>query len=172
MRKDERELVKRLLDLENIQQGEGVDLGCGPKMQFTQDNEDKQWFRGRLIGVDCHEGNQPDIAADINNLKGLLEDGQFRFVLLSHALEDQENPYQTLRECLRILKRKGILLIICPFRGQYFRLGDPNANPGHKYDFDPHDVKYMLKKVNENIEIIQEGTLLNNWSFEIVVRKK
>ena len=174
MIKGERNFIQKYLTSE-INLTNGLDLGCGPAVQVGT-NQDYQAFRGTLTGVDTNKDFKPDLCCNILNLKQKIKDNSMRFIVLAHTLEDMENPYQCLRLLVDLLEEDGILAIICPYRGKYHRIGTEGANGGHKYDFDPQDLEYMVwrcfGKVKKNFHILSMNTLDNNYSFELVVQKK
>lgn len=83
-----------------------------------------------IISQKLKEAGFDVVAADINphyfsiqgipckkadlNLDLPFEDGAFDFVLCSNGIEHLENPFHFVRECFRVLKGKGKLLITTP----------------------------------------------------------
>ena len=174
MLSDEKGLVDKFIT-DDINPQNGLDLGCGPAKK-TGTNHDCQEFRGILTGVDSNRDFEPDICCNILDLNGKIKAGSMKLIVLSHTLEDMENPYDCLRLLIDLLARDGVLVIICPYRNKYHRIGTKGANMGHKYDFEPHDVEYMVWKcfgqLKKNFSILSKDSLDNRYSFELVVKKQ
>jgi len=167
----EKEFVGKILKQFNIQKGEGVDIGCGPKVQVGN-NCDCRVFPEILLGLDTNKNFQPDLCINFVKDPHKILNNSYRFVLMSHMLEDCENPYQVLREVRRILKLGGVLLVICPTRnGTYPRIGSPGANPGHKYDFDTRDVAYMIDRAFEGQFKLVDFGIVCDRSFQVTIQK-
>jgi SAM-dependent methyltransferase len=49
-----------------------------------------------------------------------ISDDKYDFVISSHTIEHISNPLQALREWKRVLKRGGVLLLVCPHKEQTF----------------------------------------------------
>jgi 2-polyprenyl-3-methyl-5-hydroxy-6-metoxy-1,4-benzoquinol methylase len=96
--------------------GQLLDVGCGSGL-FLQ--------RMRKLGWDV-EGIDPDASAIENARKkglkvrlGRLETSRyapesFDVVTMSHVIEHVEDPHRLLKECHRILKPSGLLILITP----------------------------------------------------------
>lgn len=171
MIQSERELLEAYLIDYNINRDNGVDLGCGPLHQPDPKNADKQWWRGQLLEVDKWAGAEPEIVADIRDLH-MFHDEQFKFVVASHILEDLSDPRSGLIECWRILQKDGILFTLTPHGDHYPHVGHPGANPAHTRDYWPEDMMKVIMGMGWKYEILSFDTLHNNWSFEIILKKK
>jgi len=122
MIESERLLLATYLDRYGITPQNGVDLGCGPLNQPDPKNADRQWWRGRLLEVDKWDGAEPEVLADIRDLS-MFRNGQFKFVVASHILEDLPDPTEGLKECWRILQKDGILFTLTPHADHYPHVG-------------------------------------------------
>jgi len=172
MNNDEKKYLKKILDDYKIKKEEALDVGCGPKEKITADNNDQQAFTNRLTGLDKNVDFEPDIVLDFSTEAAKLEKNKYKLVLLSHMLEDCENPYDVLRSCNRILRDNGLLVIIQPYRGRYPRIGSEEANPGHRYDFEPYDVLYMVERTfYGKYKVINRIDDLSDRSFGLVIKK-
>ena len=170
MIEEEKVYLKSILDRYKIKKGEALDIGCGPKQQ-KGNNCDSVVFPEILIGLDKNKNSNPDILLDFTKEAEKISNNSYKLILLSHMLEDCENPYEVLRSCRRILKVDGILVIIQPDRNKYPRIGTVGANPGHKYDFELADILYMIKKTFlDKCEVINKAPDLSNRSFGLVVK--
>jgi len=174
MQPDEKKLIQKFLS-DDISPVNGLDIGCGPRVK-RGGNCDGQEFIGKLLSIDKNKDFEPDLCCNVLELKKHFKQGSMKFVTLVHTLEDLENPYEAIRQIVQTLGKDGIMAIICPYRGKYHRIGTEYANGGHKYDFEPWDVAYMVwrccVKKKSNYEVLSYDTLNNNYSFELVIRKK
>lgn len=168
---EEKKFVKEILEKYSIKRGEALDIGCGPKQQRGK-NADCAVFPDIFIGVDKNRSFEPDIVLNFVTAAIKLQSNKYRLVLLSHMLEDCENPYDILRSCRRVLKNDGLLMIVQPDRNKYHRIGSLKANPGHRYDFEFRDVHYMIEKVFfGKYKVVDSREELSGRSFGLVVRK-
>jgi len=173
MRPNEQLLIKRFIT-KDINPTNGIDIGCGPKHKVKQ-NCDGQDFQGMLLGVDNNKNANPDLCCNASDVDKHISEGSIKFAILIHTLEDLENPYECLRNIIKVLAKDGTLIIICPYRGRYPRIGTERANGAHKFDYEPYDVQYMVwrafAKQKLNYKLLSYNTLGGD-SFEIVVKKK
>ena len=174
MQSDEKLLIERFMT-KDINPSNGLDLGCGPRVAINN-NHDEQAFSGKLLGIDWNSPFEPDLCCNILDIDKHYRENSVKFITLIHMLEDLENPYECMRKIVKILDKEGILVVVCPYRGKYHRIGTQYANPGHSYDFEPYDVEYIIWRCfgrqKLNYEILSRDTLNNDYSFEIVIRKK
>jgi 2-polyprenyl-3-methyl-5-hydroxy-6-metoxy-1,4-benzoquinol methylase len=56
--------------------------------------------------------NFPVLHGDLNNLN--LPEASFDVILLTHVLEHVRSPVETIRECYRLLKKEGLLVVSVP----------------------------------------------------------
>jgi len=173
MRLNEKKLIEKYIT-DDINITNGIDIGCGPKIK-NKDNCDGQEFQNILLGIDKNKDFEPDLCCDALDINKYFKDSSIKLAIMVHVLEDLENPYEVLRRLVRLLAKDGILIIICPYRGRYPRIGTKNANGGHKFDYEPYDIEYMIwrtfvkQKRNYEIEIFEN---LECDSFGVVVKKK
>jgi SAM-dependent methyltransferase len=85
-----------------------LDLGCGP-------GRDHALFRGRkMVGLDRYAADNIQIVADAE--KPLpIADASYDAVFSNHVMEHLCRPEDTLRECHRILRAGGTLMVSVPF---------------------------------------------------------
>ena len=84
-----------------------LNLGCGDKKLSG------------FINVDNCKEVQPDILHDLNKFPFPFETGSVELIRMDHVLEHLENQVKVLKECYRILKPQGVLLIRCPHASYY-----------------------------------------------------
>jgi len=161
--------------------GNSLDLGCGSKKAY-------RWS----IGVDiCRGPTQPwgysssaEFIWDLN--KPLpFADNIFDWISCIHTLEHLNNPNNFLLECLRVLKAGGLLGLIIPDVRFVQKIGERGGDITHKFDWTPEtfikflgehrDImkEYYKDKTNQyGWELYQYDTLKNDWSFEVILRKR
>lgn len=124
--------------------GTGLDLGCGPWKAFPH-----------FIGVDNghHFGTAgADIAVDTCEKLPLFATDSMDFVFSSHLLEHIADWKGALSEWFRVIKPGGYLCLYVPDEDEYPKVGEPGANPDHKW--------------NVNFDLIIEGMkACGNWDL-------
>jgi predicted SAM-dependent methyltransferase len=147
-----------------VQNGPWIDAGCGAR---------KMW--PTAIGIDArpYPHSAADIVGDISDLS-MFADGSMGAVVSSHALEDFpfERVPAVLSEWWRVIRRTGCLVLYLPHADLYPHVGEPGANPAHKFDPTPDLIIDAMKGVGswtllEN-EVRSEG---NEYSFFQVYRR-
>lgn len=132
-----------LASLAPLARGELLDVGCG----------DLQWeplftpFVTRYVGVEheasfaaTHAGSararRPDVLYDGGRLP--FDDASFDTVLSIQVLEHTAEPAALVREMARVLRPKGLLLLLAPFS---FRL---HEEPHDYFRFSPHGLRKLV----------------------------
>jgi len=133
-------------------EGYGCDIGFGG---------DK--IKKEAIGIDfatpyAHTGkDKVDIACDVINNTIPVNENTYDYVYSSHLIEDFTNTKQGLEKFIRILKSKGILILVFPDQGKYEahckRTGQL-LNAYHKHA--EMGLQYMLAQVDKIEEITYE----------------
>ena len=112
--------------------GRGLDVGCGPNKAFPH-----------MIGVDNGAdiqlfGHQfkPDVWIDDAADLRLFGTESMDFVFSSHVLEHIpfDKVVKCLKEWLRVIKVNGYLVMYLPDETLYPKVGEPGANPDHKWN--------------------------------------
>ena len=124
------------------------DLGCndGHYLQFAGPGS---------LGLDvsqeslrlCHKRGLQATHHDLNQLPLPVSDAAFEVVLLSHVLEHVHAPLAMLRECNRILRPSGKLIVGLPIEdGVYSRLRMDyfGGGEGHLYSFSLRNLNKLL----------------------------
>ena len=120
------------------------------------------------------KGEIVQLGGDCCNLEW-FRDETLDFVYSSHLLEDFEDTESILKEWLRVLKPKGLLIIFCPdeqvYRRHCINTGQ-TYNYCHKHaDFSLQKVKTILKKLGQT-NIIHEIPLIDKYSWDLVIQKE
>jgi len=158
----------RMMCLDKVKPGKILDVGCGSG-RFLSIMKAAGWD---VAGVE----NDPAAAKiareryDIPVVAGTLEeagvaDGLFDCVTLSHVIEHVRDPVGLLRECHRVLKSKGLLVVTTPniaslghtkFRQNWLHL-DP---PRHFFLFSPKTLGAVAK--HSRFQTVQVRTSSRN----------
>lgn len=149
--------------------GVGLEIGCGEEKTFAH-----------FVGVDnnhhlqagMHNSSAADIVAEADDLTEFPNDS-FDFVFASHVLEHCEDMGKALAEWGRVLKDGGYLVLYVPSANHYPKVGEPGANPDHKYDLYPGDILNLLDVGGYYWEEIEseERSKWNEYSLFEVYRK-
>ena len=148
--------------------GRGLDLGCGPKKLFPH-----------VIGIDNRKDTElfgiqmkPDLLLDVTDLS-MFSNGSMNFVYSSHTLEHfpYEDVPKILREWWRVITVGGFLILYLPDEDTYPKVGEPGANPDHKWNVNAAKVCEAMPKGWELIED-QKRSDANEYSIFLVFRKR
>jgi SAM-dependent methyltransferase len=166
---------------------EVADVGCGGGAQL-------QALGPRALGVDALPGNvshceEIGLRAVLGDLNGRLplQEDRFDAVLLSHVLEHLHSPLDSLKECARVLKQGGLLIVGVPLEASLSRtlLRDPYySHEGHLYAFTPNGIRAIVAAAGyEEIDVTFDIPLArrtgsralqragNRWLPESVLRR-
>jgi predicted SAM-dependent methyltransferase len=104
-----------------------------------------------------------------------FRDSVIDYVYSSHLLEDFEATGEVLKEWLRVIKPRGFLILYCPderrYR-EYCRLTGHPYNEAHKIEnFSLGYVKTVLSSIGVGYKIVHEEPHVDEYSFEIVIKK-
>ncbi|MBW2000316.1 MAG: class I SAM-dependent methyltransferase [Deltaproteobacteria bacterium] len=131
--------------------GRVVDLGCGD----CQYKEDILEVAEEYIGVDWektpHQSQQVDIFADLNG-RLPFEDGFADTFLSFQVLEHLPEPLNFLKECHRILREKGALVLTVPF------MWGIHEEPHDYYRYTRYGLKYLLEEAGFTGIRVEENT--------------
>ncbi len=152
--------------------GSGVDFGCeSDPHPFAQRLVDMNPEVENLYGT-THSVHIRDINAGFPD----WEDDSLDFAYTSHCIEHLRNPINFIKECTRIVRPGGNIVIVGPHEDWYWPVGHPDANPDHsKYNWSlsPRKiVKWFKAACNVSIIHISEHGYPENWSWCVVARKE
>lgn len=109
--------------------GRGLDIGAGDfkvlPHAISVDNMHHAQF-GFSVRPDfmCEDAAKLDVFASQS----------MDFVYSSHTLEHIEDYTSALKEWLRVVKQGGYLILYLPDEDEYPKVGEPGANPDHKWN--------------------------------------
>jgi SAM-dependent methyltransferase len=127
-----------------------LDLGCGKGGYLAKFDEGSIGIEVSIPNLQyCRQRGLRVLAADLNDPLPIA-DGSFPVVFCSHVLEHVDAPIRLLRECYRILKNDGLLILGLPIenslpnrlRGDHYFRG----HPGHLYSFSLGNIDALLEK--------------------------
>lgn len=121
-----------------------LDLGAGPQ-QFKELTSS---FTTTAVDKDSYPGI--DVIADITQPLPFSENS-YNVVMLSHTLEHISEPYTLLRECYRVLKPGGLLILAVPF------MVLEHQGPYDYYRYTQHGLRYLLRDF-DGVQVEQLGT--------------
>ena len=146
-------------------QGVGLDIGCG---------QDSHIFS---IGINNYHGdNHPvyggkyraHITSLAENVHKIFNEETFSWVIMSHILEHVDNPIVTFRNCCKLLKKNGLMILIMPSKEYEITGWDPT----HKTYWSPEDFKNNCIIPNQDIiKVERENEFDNKFSFSFVGRR-
>lgn len=127
-------------ELVPFMRGRCLDIGCGPFKVFPH-----------FIGVDNghHWGHFDNVKVETAEKLDLFGSATIDCVFSSHLLEHitYENVPATLGEWMRVLKPGGYLCLYLPAEGDYPSVGEPGANPDHKWNVNYNRVVEAMERV-------------------------
>ena len=149
----------RLLMLGEQKPGKLLDVGCGGgrylhRMQRRGWNVEGIDFDAQATRRVTDRYGIPTHTGDL--LAAQLPEDSFDAITMSHAIEHLVDPEATLRECLRILKPGGRIVIVTPnvesnaasFFGRFWRGWEP---PRHLHLFSTDTMQQFLVKAGFNV---------------------
>lgn len=143
--------------------GMGIDIGCGRRKRYPY-----------AMGVDIDRagGKLPEITCDVEKEELPFLDESLDYIIACHIVEHFENPIDVLMRVSKKLKTHGHLLLIMPDANFVPTIGQPKADPTHKWDFTTDSFRRnIVPKLKEKIELVQFNTLNNRWSFDAFFRR-
>jgi len=144
--------------------GRVLEIGCGQEKAFPH-----------FIGYDSghHFGRgAADVVGDATDLS-LFANESMDAVFSSHVLEHMPDMQKALDEWGRVIKPGGFLCLYVPSANLYPKCGEPGANPDHKHDIYPDDMKRLLSDAAYGwiVEEFEERAEDNEYSLFAVARK-
>jgi len=136
-----------------------LDVGCGSGDFMIWAGQAGWEVKGVEIG---HQAVQNAQNRGLNVLEGTIENAGFPSaffdaILCNNTVEHMHHPLSALRECRKIIKPEGLLIVCVPnfaginarTFGKYWSL---HSVPHHLFQFTPQTLEAMLKKVGFKVE--------------------
>lgn len=122
-----------------------LDIGCGFKPHERVFFNER--FSFEYIGVDFTENSLADLILDMNKDILPFSDYTFDVIILSEVLEHLYNPFNAIKEAVRVLKKNGLIYISTPFLFYYH---------GAPYDYYRY-TEFFYRKIAEeyNLEVLR-----------------
>ena len=136
-----KKLDKHLNSNRHYFKGKVLDIGGGRKRGAFIPPKTKEW-----IFADISPELKPDVICNVENMK--FNDNIFNTIKATELFEHVQKPEQGIKECYRVLKKNGYLIVSMPFL--YPIHGDP-------YDYQrwtKHKWKTIAKQTNFKVEKI------------------
>lgn len=137
------EAAKISWEIVKYTRGRGLDIGAGlyrtfPHFITVDNNIDAQIFH--------HPMPRPDLFVDDAGSLDMLGPECMDFVFSSHMLEHvpPERLVKTLKEWWRVIRPKGYLVLYLPDADEYPKVGEPGANPDHKWNVTYNEVMRLM----------------------------
>lgn len=169
-----RRVERWVMYLYNRDKGKLLDVGCGSG-RFLARLHELGW---EVVGVEP-DGEAAKLAREyfrLNVHEGKLEDvcfpdNEFDVITMNHVIEHLSNPIGTLKECWRILKPGGKLMIATPniaslghrLYKKAWRDLDP---PRHLYLFSPQTFSTCVAQAGLNVVKLHTTTRGVRWIWE------
>lgn len=160
---------ERLALLPYCTNGRGIDVGCGHRKTHENCIGVDILPKGTLGEIGCVAGKEivSDICASGDDLN-MFKDEELDFVVSRHNLEHYVDIIKTLTEWKRVLKKGGLLATILPDEGS---LNTIALDPTHKHVFTRESFVRYIQLIG-GFEIVKVETVVPNWSFISVCKKK
>lgn len=128
--------------------GRGLDIGCGVEPCLPH-----------MIGVDSGKAfghGAATIKAEADEL-GIFANESLDFIFSSHLLEhiEPEKVGAVLEHWASKLKFGGNLILYVPSANHYPKVGEPGANPDHKWNVYPGMIEQALKAIDGGCRWVQ-----------------
>lgn len=128
-----------------------LDLGCGPKKAFPHFLGIDSCVDTELFGIQI----KPDLkVADCADLSNTIEDASVDAVFSSHLLEHIVDHKAALKDWVRCIKKGGYLTLYLPDEDEYPKVGQPGANPDHKWDVNYQKVVDAMLEVDSEWDLV------------------
>lgn len=115
-----RKILDRLLEVnKHYYQGVVLDIGGRDRGKFKKPKQEV----GKWIFADIEEKRSPDIVLNVCNMEQ-IQNESIDVINATELFEHVENPEKGLKECYRVLKRGGVMILSSPFL--YPIHGDPH----------------------------------------------
>lgn len=108
-----------------------LDIGCGDEPYYHK------LLKGKIIAIDIKKSKTTDIICDSHNVA--LKKEKFDKVICVNSFYYFSNPFKTVEEIKRVLKKDGKLIMVMPF---IYPIHDV---PIDKYRFTEYGIKNLLK---------------------------
>lgn len=152
--------------------GRGLDIGAGMHRTFPHFISVDNNIDAQLFG---HAMPRPDIFVKDAGDLSLLADASMDFAFSSHMLEhvEEERLVKVLREWLRVVRMGGYLVLYLPDEDEYPKVGEPGANPDHKWNVSYNRVMELMHHTDVPVDLMdfQKRNADQEYSLFFVFKK-
>lgn len=100
------------------------------------------------VNADIDKRTEPDVVFDMETDNFPMKDGSFDSILMHHSLEHLKSPEKTLRECRRLLRNNGRIVVVVPSpENKNYRMRD------HKSFFTKKSLKELMGNLFSNVRV-------------------
>lgn len=153
-------LIKRgrkridVMYLDDIKPGRLLEIGCGNGDRLIKIRRLGWGVEGQEIdpvAVSTCLRKHPGLKVSLGGLRDIsYPDGTFDAIIMNHVVEHLHDPASLLKECLRILKKGGVLVLATPninsFGHRYFKSAWRGLEPPrHLYIFSVNTLKRLAE---------------------------
>ena len=147
---------------EYVDRGRILDIGCGRGLFLDLMKKDGWLVTGQEFDEKSasHAINNYRIDVHAGPLEGEFENESFDVININHVLEHLEKPGETLKECHRILKKGGLLVVAVPnidsFQAKFgkrkwFQLDIPF----HFYHFSSKSLIDLIERKSFRVDLVR-----------------
>lgn len=137
------EALKVKYEIVPYTRGRVLDLGAGMTRVYGHFTTVDNLTDSRLFGHPM----KPDVIVGTCEDLSIFADRTWDGVFSSHLLEHLVDTERALAEWWRVVKVGGHLVLYLPHADFYPNINQPGANPDHKHDFRPNDIKKVMREV-------------------------
>jgi len=114
-----------------------------------------------IIGVDIRESDYTDIKHDLNNFPYPFSDESITNIVAGEVIEHLHNPYLFLKDCNRILRKGGRMIITTP-NAEGIQLLMGRESPWHFYIWTLKDFKLLCEEAGFKIKFATRFNIYYN----------
>jgi SAM-dependent methyltransferase len=149
-----REDHKRIVELSKFKKNNKVlEIGCGYGVLLNKIKSlDKTGIETNKYAVNYCQKNKLNVILDKKIEKRIkFNSNTFDFIIMNEVIEHFHNPNAVLKECHRILKTKGKIVITTPIKSIF----NQHLSPTHFSEMNIKEMEDILKKNNFKINTLE-----------------
>ena len=161
------------LVLGSVKKGKILDLGSyqgvssGPSLhEYLKEN-----LKDNVIGVDVQKSKNVDVVWDLNKNLTCFPKESFDTIVLGEIIEHVLEPYRLLKDCFRLLKKGGRIIITTPNMTAVSNIVKEDKDSreyGHKFSW---NVAYLTNLIKEaRFEVVESKYIDAFYSKNLLFR--
>ena len=135
--------------------GKVLEFGCGLGQNIFLHKENCLGIEISEFALNECKKRNINVQKDIKKIKS----GDFDGILCVHVLEHLKNPYETIEEFYRILKKSGIMVLVLPYSKNY------KPVKSFKSDVAKHIYNWNFSSINELLNCVGFKIKLNEFNY-------